>query len=134
MGLNGLHLIVDAKATKGLHDRECVEDWIRQVVRLSGMTLLGMQSHLLPTSLDSGPGVSVVAVIAESHVSVHTWPEHNMITMDFYSCKSYYARTVLESFNNTFGVTEHIKYRAISRWGKETEEGHVATADKIVTS
>ena len=134
MGLDGLHLIVDAKATKGLHDRECVEDWIRQVVRLSGMTLLGMQSHLLPTSLDSGPGVSVVAVIAESHISVHTWPEHKMITMDFYSCKPYDARTVLDSFSNTFGVVGHIKYRVISRWGKETEEGHVATADKIVTS
>ena len=134
MGLDGLHLIVDANATKGLCDRQYVEDWIRWAVRSSGMTLLGIQSHLLPTSLDSGPGVSAIAIIAESHISVHTWPEHNMITMDFYSCKPYDARTVLDSFSNTFGVVGHIKYRVISRWGKETEEGHVATADKIITS
>ena len=125
MGLNGLHLIVDAHATKGLHDREYVEDWIRQVVRLSGMTLLGMQSHLLPTSLDSGPGVSAIAIIAESHISIHTWPEYGVVTMDFYSCKPYDPRKVLERFNQAFGVTEHIRYRAISRWGKAIEmEGH----------
>ena len=125
MGLDGLHLIVDANATKGLCDRQYVEDWIRWAVRSSGMTLLGIQSHLLPTSLDSGPGVSAIAILAESHISVHTWPEHNVVTMEFYSCKPYDTRKVLDEFNQAFGVTDHIRYRAISRWGKAIEmEGH----------
>ena len=132
MGLDGLHLIVDAHATKGLCDRQYVEDWIRLAVRSSGMTLLGMQSHLLPTSLDSGPGVSVVAVIAESHVSVHTWPEYGVVTMDFYSCKPYDPSKLLEQFNQAFGVTEHIRYRVLSRWGKEMEGSHVETVNEPV--
>ncbi|NLR94171.1 adenosylmethionine decarboxylase [Flammeovirga agarivorans] len=31
-------------------------------------------------------GVSGVVVIQESHFAVHTWPEHNFVSVDFYTC------------------------------------------------
>lgn len=36
-----------------------------------------------------GEGISVVAVILESHISIHTWPEHEFATADVYSCGSH---------------------------------------------
>jgi S-adenosylmethionine decarboxylase proenzyme len=32
-------------------------------------------------------GVSGVAVIAESHITIHTWPEYSFAAVDIYSCK-----------------------------------------------
>ncbi len=31
-------------------------------------------------------GVSVIALIVESHISIHTWPENSYATVDIYSC------------------------------------------------
>jgi len=31
-------------------------------------------------------GVSIIALIAESHIALHTWPESNYATLDIYSC------------------------------------------------
>lgn len=32
-------------------------------------------------------GLSGVVVIAESHFAIHTWPEHNVASVDLFSCK-----------------------------------------------
>ncbi|WP_069806543.1 adenosylmethionine decarboxylase [Vulcanisaeta thermophila] len=34
-------------------------------------------------------GVSVVVIVAESHISIHTWPEHRYATVDVYTCGSH---------------------------------------------
>jgi S-adenosylmethionine decarboxylase len=31
-------------------------------------------------------GVTVVVIIAESHLSIHTWPEHNYAAVDIFTC------------------------------------------------
>ena len=31
-------------------------------------------------------GVSGVIIIAESHISIHTWPEHGLASVDYFSC------------------------------------------------
>ncbi len=36
-----------------------------------------------------GVGISVVAIILESHISIHTWPEFEFATVDVYSCGSH---------------------------------------------
>ena len=33
-----------------------------------------------------GEGVSIVAIVLESHISIHTWPEYSFATVDVYSC------------------------------------------------
>lgn len=112
--------MIDARATKNLVDREAVCAWITEAARLTGMTLLGLQSHLLPGPLDSGPGVSAVAVIAESHLSVHTWPEVGVITMDFYSCRAFDPAPVRDLFFRSFSITEVLSSCALSRWGLDS--------------
>jgi S-adenosylmethionine decarboxylase len=35
------------------------------------------------------PGISAFVILAESHVSFHTWPESGYVSLDIYSCKTF---------------------------------------------
>jgi S-adenosylmethionine/arginine decarboxylase-like enzyme len=122
LNLSGVHLLMDARASAYLNDREAIEDWVRQVVKEMGLTLLGFMSWQLPTRLDSGPGVSVLWEMVESHGSVETWPEHGVICADFYSCAPINPELVIESFGQYFGVTEWITTQIIPRFGVRVSE------------
>ena len=66
--------------TKILKDKEKLEEIVERAVREGNMTLLDIKSWKI------GEGVSVVAIVLESHVTIHTWPEYNFATVDVYSC------------------------------------------------
>ena len=66
----GVHLIVDLHGAKRLNDIEHIEATLRRCVEAARATLLHMHLHHFQPS-----GVSGVAVLAESHISIHTWPE-----------------------------------------------------------
>jgi S-adenosylmethionine decarboxylase len=34
-------------------------------------------------------GISGVIVIKESHIAIHTWPEHNYVALDFFTCSTF---------------------------------------------
>jgi S-adenosylmethionine decarboxylase len=55
---------------------------IREAVDVCGATLLHIHLHHFTPSF----GVSGVAVLAESHISVHTWPERNFAAFDIFMC------------------------------------------------
>lgn len=68
-------------------DRETLngEDVIREIllegVRRSGATIVSDTFHTF-----NPHGVSGVIVIAESHVAIHTWPEHGYAAVDIFTC------------------------------------------------
>ncbi|HDM92079.1 MAG TPA: adenosylmethionine decarboxylase [Candidatus Korarchaeota archaeon] len=64
-----------------LVDPEFVYNALVRAVTESGLTLFDVYVHR------RGNGVLGVAVIGESHVAVHTWPEHNLVTVEVSSCK-----------------------------------------------
>ena len=45
-------------------------------------------------------------MIAESHISIHTFPELNYISFDCYSCKWFDTELVVEMFKKRFEVTK----------------------------
>lgn len=52
----------------------------------------------------SPQGVSGVVVIAESHISIHTWPEHNYAAVDFFTCSEVCdTELIIEYLRNIFG-------------------------------
>lgn len=80
----GCHVLADLWGAQGLNDQALIEDALRAAVEACGATLLHIHLHQFT---DSG-GVSGVAVLAESHISVHTWPERNFAAFDVFMCGS----------------------------------------------
>jgi S-adenosylmethionine decarboxylase len=79
----GTHLIIDLHGAKRLNDIEHIEATLRRCVYASRATLLHIHLHHFQPS-----GVSGVAVLAESHISIHTWPEAGYAALDVFMCGS----------------------------------------------
>jgi S-adenosylmethionine decarboxylase len=77
----GVHLIVDLHDAKRLDDIEHIETTLRRCVEAAKATLLHIHLHHFQPS-----GVSGVAVLAESHISIHTWPEAGYAALDVFMC------------------------------------------------
>ncbi|KAI8800624.1 S-adenosyl-L-methionine-dependent methyltransferase [Cladochytrium replicatum] len=54
---------------------------VKAAIAAAGMTLLGTSAH----RFDCG-GLTAVFLLSESHVSIHSWPEHQFIAIDVYTC------------------------------------------------
>ena len=79
----GIHLIIDLHGAKRLNDIDHIETTLRRCVAAANATLLHIHlHHFQPT------GVSGVAVLAESHISIHTWPEAGYAALDVFMCGS----------------------------------------------
>ncbi|HXL99732.1 MAG TPA: adenosylmethionine decarboxylase [Rhizomicrobium sp.] len=94
----GSHLIMDLWEAEGLDDRDRIEQALIDAVREAGATLLHIHLH----TFSEGGGVSGVAVLAESHISVHTWPERGYAAFDVFMCGDAEPRKALSVFKAAF--------------------------------
>ena len=77
----GVHLIVDLHGAEGLNDIDLIEATLRRCVDAAQATLLHIHLHHFQPN-----GVSGVAVLAESHISIHTWPDAGYAALDVFMC------------------------------------------------
>lgn len=78
---SGVHLIIDLYGAKHLNDLPLLEAAMRKCIQAAGATLLHIHLHPFEPN-----GVTGVAVLAESHISVHTWPEDGYAAFDVFMC------------------------------------------------
>lgn len=78
----GTHLIIDLVGASRLDDLTHVRETLQEAVDVSGATLLHIHLH----HFSPNGGVSGVAVLAESHISIHTWPERGYAALDVFMC------------------------------------------------
>ena len=64
-----------------LNDEAFLRSTITQAVHLAGATLLHLISHRFDPQ-----GVTGLALLAESHLSIHTWPESGYAAVDVFTC------------------------------------------------
>jgi S-adenosylmethionine decarboxylase len=55
-------------------------------------------------------GVSGFVLIAESHISIHTFPERSYINIDIFSCKEFDAEQAIKDLQQQFGLAEVRSY------------------------
>lgn len=79
----GTHILVDAWGCPEelLNDVETIALITKEAVRVSGGTLVDFCVHHF-----NPHGVTATATLAESHLAVHTWPEHGYLGMDLFFC------------------------------------------------
>ena len=104
----GQHLIVDLWDGQGFDDKDFIEATFRRAVEASKATLLHIHLHVF----SGGGGVSGVAVLAESHISIHTWPERGYAAVDIFMCGDAEPLRAVEVMREAFkprhaSVTEH---------------------------
>ncbi len=78
----GTHLLLDLWGGERLDDIDHVEDVLLQCVQAAGATLLHTHLH----HFTPNGGVTGVLVLAESHISIHTWPEEGFAALDIFMC------------------------------------------------
>ena len=78
----GLHVLVDFWGAANLTEIELIETALREAAEACGATVLHVHVHQFA---DNG-GISGVAVLAESHISIHTWPELDFAAFDIFMC------------------------------------------------
>jgi len=83
MAAKGQHLLLDLAGSsfEVLNDEKLMKQATLNIVERAGMTLLGIDSFKLEPQ-----GVSVCATLAESHLTIHTWPEHGEALVDLFTC------------------------------------------------
>ncbi|HEY0984257.1 MULTISPECIES: adenosylmethionine decarboxylase [unclassified Schlesneria] len=80
----GRHVIIELWGCgEIINDAARVERSMRDAVQAANATLLNIFVHEF-----SPQGVTGVAVLAESHLSIHTWPEYGYVAADVFTCGS----------------------------------------------
>jgi S-adenosylmethionine decarboxylase len=98
----GTHLLIDLFGASRLDEIEFMEDVLRRCVEASHATLLHLHCHQFS---DSG-GLSAVAVLAESHITVHTWPERDFAAFDVFMCGAAQPQNVIAVLQQSFQPAE----------------------------
>ena len=81
MKFAGMHLLVDIWDASQLDDPDHIDAVLREAATAASATILHSHFHNF-----TGGGVSGVLVLAESHISIHTWPERNFAAIDIFMC------------------------------------------------
>ena len=120
----GTHLIIDLFGAKRLDDLKHIERTLKRCVEVAGATLLHIHLH----HFTPNGGVSGVAVLSESHISIHSWPEADYAALDVFMCgdaKPHLAVPVLkEAFRATdVVVKEHLRGEELEqlKWSAASE-------------
>ncbi|NPA23429.1 MAG: adenosylmethionine decarboxylase [Crenarchaeota archaeon] len=82
--VHGMHVYGNLKRCNAelLKSEEYLRKVVEDAAKIGNMTLITIMTH----KFGKDSGVSVVAIVAESHISIHTWPEYEYATVDVYTC------------------------------------------------
>ena len=106
----GTHLLVDVLKGTRLDDLEHIEQTFRECIEVSGATLLHIHLH----HFTPNGGVSGVAVLSESHISIHSWPEYGYAAIDIFMCGHAKPHLAIDVIRQAFEpeeivVKEHLR-------------------------
>ena len=79
----GKHALIDLSGCdpKILQNYELVQNIIVEAAALASVRVIGQLEHKFEPE-----GYSVILALEESHLSIHTWPEYNYVSIDLFSC------------------------------------------------
>ncbi|MDN5358935.1 MAG: S-adenosylmethionine decarboxylase [Candidatus Diapherotrites archaeon] len=107
VGTEGTHFVVEASGCSEeiLSDPKRIEQIFKEAARAAKMTVKA--SHFFRFS---PKGVSGAVIVAESHISIHTWPELGYAAIDVYTCGDSDPEKAVDYILKAFGA----KYAHVS--------------------
>ena len=128
-----MHLALDGYtgATEKLQDLEFIRRFLDEYPDSIGMTKITPPHVYTYTGRKpQDTGISGFVLIAESHISVHTFPDRSHINIDVFSCMDFDTEKALEEIRQVFTMSE------VRTWTMERGLEHMdpATARQVVGS
>lgn len=115
----GRHLLIEYYGCDRsvINDKEFLRVNLLEAARKAKATIVTDIFHTF-----SPQGVSGVVVIAESHLAIHTWPEHGCVSIDIFSCSDTMEPKVIESFLKEALGAKRVVSREFERGKIESQE------------
>ena len=107
----GIHYMVDGYGApaENLRDHERLTRILNRLPRRLGLKILHepLVVEVGPNNKKDSGGLSGFVMIAESHMSFHTFPNRGFVSIDVYTCQDELdTDTLLAGFRETFGFTD----------------------------
>ena len=102
MNALGKHLLIELYdcTPESLDDLAAVRTTMIEAAQMINATVINVAGHQFQPH-----GVSVIVLIAESHLSIHTWPEHGYAAVDLFTCSDRIPpSTVIEPIRQALGA------------------------------
>jgi S-adenosylmethionine decarboxylase len=108
----GKHIILDFYGAKELSNKKFIEQTLIQAAKDSHATVLQTIFH----SFGLNQGITGVVILAESHISIHTWPETSYAAIDIFMCGKCNPQASIPTLIKAFKpekITQNIIYRGV---------------------
>ena len=114
----GTHLVVDAwqASAELLNDPEAIREALTRAIAMGEATLIDLCVHQF-----SPHGVTATATLAESHIAIHTWPEHGYFAADLFFCGAGKPELAMKIIQSALQAKQ-IKIRQLERGILEEKE------------
>ncbi|QOZ73290.1 MULTISPECIES: adenosylmethionine decarboxylase [Bradyrhizobium] len=106
---HGTHLLIDLWGARHLEDADRIRETMINAALRAGAKLLHVHLH----KFEPHGGVTGVALLAESHISIHTWPESSYAALDVFMCGSAEPERTIPIIKATFTPRQTIVLQAI---------------------
>ncbi len=100
----GTHLLADLSGIRAdrLRDCDALERLLREAAIAAGAQVLHGHFH----SFGPGQGITGVLLLAESHISIHTWPECSFAAVDIFMCGAAQPQRALDIIKDALQATQ----------------------------
>ena len=91
---SGKHMICDLKEIKNvvlLNDNNKIKELFDNICKKYNYTILNRMEHIFEPQ-----GITILYLLSESHISIHTFPERNYAALDIYTCREYENNNIYE--------------------------------------
>lgn len=78
-GIVARHLLVEIIGSASLNEKETMEEFLQDLAQIYDGEILALQVYQFQPF-----GLSALLIMPESHVAVHTWPEHSYAALDIF--------------------------------------------------
>lgn len=106
----GTHALIDVRGAARLDEPAHLEAILHRAAEAAGATILQSHFHHFGPEM----GVTGVLMLAESHISIHTWPETRFAALDIFMCGAARIDAAIDVIEAAFGGAR-IEVRRIAR-------------------
>lgn len=98
-----------------ISDKEFVADFVEQLAGVVDMHII--KGPIVAEGMPENPGLSALAIIDFSHISIHTFQKTNEVLIDVFSCKAYDKEKVLAFCKEQFATSQSTVREKEVWWG-----------------